>query len=352
MATLTETAYYARRIIKFGGIGLVVFIIGRFFFFMAVDYWRLLHPPPPPPPTVAFGRLPQLVFPEKTRAVESFLLETVSGGVAEISDRATIFFMPVRQANLLALERMSDQAAKLGFTNEPEQVSSREYRWRRDSPLPATLTADIVSASFTLEVEWQLDPTILDSGTLPNSDAAVQEARRFLDNAGLLPSDLAAGETKVSFLRADIANLVSAVSLSEADFVRVDFFRTPVEEWVVYPSNPQRGVVAMIFSGNPVSGKRIIDIKYNYFPVDYEQSATYPLKTAQVAWQELQAGQGYIANVDSGVTRATVRRVALGYYDSAIPQNYLQPIYVFEGDNNFVAYVPAIPTQWVDVAQE
>lgn len=352
MATLTETAYYTRRIIKWGGIGLVVFIVVRFFFFMAVDYWRLLHPPPPPPPTVAFGRLPPIVFPESTKLVESLKLETVSGGVPEISDRATIFFMPVRQANLLALERMSDQASKLGFSSEPEQVSAREYRWQRETPLPATLTADIVSASFALTTEWQLDPTILDSGTLPNAEAGIAEARRFLDNVGLLPDDLAAGEAKVSFLRADITTLVAAVSLSEADFVRVDFYRAPVEELTVYPANPQRGVVSMIFSGNPVNGKRIIEIKYNYFPVDYEQSATYPLKTAQAAWEELQASRGYIASLDSGVTRVVVRRVKLGYYDSAIPQNYLQPIYVFEGDNNFVAYVPAIAPQWVEVAAQ
>ena len=32
----------------------------------------------------------------------------------------------------------------------------------------------------------------------------------------------------------------------------------------------------------------------------------------------------------------------LGYYDPDVYQEYLQPMYVFLGDNNFVAYLPAI----------
>ena len=49
-----------------------------------------------------------------------------------------------------------------------------------------------------------------------------------------------------------------------------------------------------------------------------------------------------------GVKQAVVRNVSLAYYDSVIPQNYLQPIYVFEGDGNFIGYVSAIDLFWVE----
>ncbi|NMB56402.1 hypothetical protein GYA19_00515, partial [Candidatus Beckwithbacteria bacterium] len=41
-----------------------------------------------------------------------------------------------------------------------------------------------------------------------------------------------------------------------------------------------------------------------------------------------------------------IRNISLAYFDSKLPQKYLQPIYVFEGDDNsnreFIAYIPAL----------
>ena len=45
---------------------------------------------------------------------------------------------------------------------------------------------------------------------------------------------------------------------------------------------------------------------------------------------------------------ATVRTVTLAYYDSLDPQNYLQPVFVFEGDDGFLAYVPAVALPWTE----
>jgi len=38
----------------------------------------------------------------------------------------------------------------------------------------------------------------------------------------------------------------------------------------------------------------------------------------------------------------------MGYFDSVVPQHYMQPVYVFEGDGNFVGYVPAVSKDWVE----
>jgi hypothetical protein len=55
----------------------------------------------------------------------------------------------------------------------------------------------------------------------------------------------------------------------------------------------------------------------------------------------MQAGEGYI--VDKGENdRAVVRTVKLGYYDDFEEQEYLQPVYIFEGDGGFIGYVSAL----------
>jgi hypothetical protein len=37
----------------------------------------------------------------------------------------------------------------------------------------------------------------------------------------------------------------------------------------------------------------------------------------------------------------------LAYYEPVTLTQYLQPIYVFKGDNNFIAYVPAISDKYI-----
>ena len=60
-------------------------------------------------------------------------------------------------------------------------------------------------------------------------------------------------------------------------------------------------------------------------------------------------GSGFVARYPTnGSTTAVIRNVRLGYYDSYDPETYLQPIYVFEGDYGFTAYVPAISPEWVE----
>ena len=77
-------------------------------------------------------------------------------------------------------------------------------------------------------------------------------------------------------------------------------------------------------------------------------TATYPIKTAQKAFRELQTRQGFIVNVGNNQQIITVRKASLAYFDSLEPQQYLQPIYVFSGDNGFQAYVRAIEAEWLE----
>ena len=60
----------------------------------------------------------------------------------------------------------------------------------------------------------------------------------------------------------------------------------------------------------------------------------------------LQAGEGYVA--DKGTTKdAVIREVYLGYYEDWDEQEYMQPIFVFIGDNGFVGYVQAVDPMYV-----
>jgi hypothetical protein len=51
---------------------------------------------------------------------------------------------------------------------------------------------------------------------------------------------------------------------------------------------------------------------------------------------------------DNQEGQITIRNIFLAYFESEEPQNYLQPIFVFEGDKNFTAYVSAVDPEWID----
>jgi hypothetical protein len=208
---------------------------------------------------------------------------------------------------------------------------------------------DIINTSFLLKRNWQADPTILSEKQLPGKEQTVVEAKNFLRQAGLMTDELKLARTEISYLTFSAGQYVEAVSLSEADFVQIDLFRPDVNEQPVLPEDPEKGIVRIIFSGARETEKRIVQTEYNYFPINTDQKATYPIKTASQAWRELQTRQGYIANAGDNLNGVVlIRSIYLGYYDAPESQGFLLPIIVFEGDNGFYGYVQAIKSEWLE----
>lgn len=352
MARLWEVAYHARRTIRFGAIGLVVLIVGRVALGMAVNLYRQLNPAPPTPPTVGFSQLPPLLFPKQTRPAIQFRLETVSGTVPTPSDRATVYLMDITRPNLLGLERGTEMAASLGFLFEPEALTERLYRFSRTTPIPSRLDYDIVTGNFKMRVDWFDKPDFLKEKFIPDEKQALSEVRNYLNKADLLPNDINDGENIITFLAAKAKGYKEVGSLSEADFVQIDLFRASVdEETPNITSTKDKGVIRVILSGSRGQNERAVQVEYDYFPINLEASETYPIKSGVAAWEELINGGGHILSSPQEGT-VTVRKAYLAYYDSFDPQNYFQPVYVFEGDGDFKAMVPAIDPVWVQAVVE
>lgn len=347
MATLTESAKVAKTTIKFGVVLLVVLMVGRVLLTGLLGIYRSLVPPPIAAATVGFGKLPAINFPETSGSELSYVLETVGNEIPSFGPNAKVFFISKSRVSLLGLDRGKKQAASLGFVFEPEQISGTLYRWTKSSPLPSTLELDYTSGVFNLEVRWQTNPNFLSSRLLPNELQAISETRTFLKNAGSLPIDMANGEIKATFLKFSGGQMTETLSLSQADFIRVDMFRQPVDDLSILPTDPKKGVARVLISGSRTQGQRIVSAEYRHTRVEYEQFHTYPLISGTVAWEKLKVGEGLVASNPSENNRVVVRKIKLAYFDSLDDQSYLQPIYVFEGDNDFVGYVPAIDPEWI-----
>ena len=347
MAGLTQTAYYTRKGIKYFALGLVLFTVLKFAWGMGLTWWKQQNPPPPPAPEVKFGKLPQIQFPapQTNPSSLSYHLETIEGIPPNLPTLGRVYFMPEANPGVLALERAKEKAKQLGFGSEPQGLNETTYRFQNAAASPTTLEIDIISGNFKLFYPYSTDLDLLTNKTLPTDPQAIAEARSVLAKAGILTDDLKEGRSEVSYWRPEGGNLVPAISFSEADFVRIDLFRADVDDLPILPPNPKRANIYFLFSGSKQTEKRIVEAGFIYNAIDRELSSTYPLKTASQGWQELQAGQGYIANLGRNENgKITIRKIYLAYFEEGegSAQKFLQPIFVFEGDGDFLAYAAAV----------
>ena len=346
MATLTDTAYYARKGVWYGITGLVALMVLRFIWGVSLRWWLAAHPLPPPAPTVVFGVIPAVQF---AKGVEqknaTYQLQTVSGTVPDLGTQAKVYFMPAFRANVLGLELAKSLAAKLGFASAPNLQGEQVYSWAREGVLPGTVAVNLVTGYFSLDTAWFRDSEI-SSARAPSEQEAISQAQNYLRNAGLLADDLAKGKTRVEFLKTGAGAFSPAISQSEANFARVHFFRGDVNSVSVVTPQEGQALVQVIVSGAKTGDKRIVGLTYKYSPVELDRNGTYPLRGTQVAWQQFQSGSGVVVRMVQNVP-VVVRDIKLAYYDSDTPQGFFQPIYVFSGDNGFVGYISALDEKWI-----
>jgi len=346
---LTNVNYFGRLFVRYGLAFLVFLMVGRVLFNAFVNYWKATHPDPPPAPTVGFGILPNLKFPtqDETDKPQSYSLE-MAYGLQEITDRAKVFLITKPTANLLSDERVKTVAASYGFVSTPETIAQEVYRFTKNAPLEMGLEINSVDFTFSLQSNFLARPDLLTSGgKLPEEFEAVERIKKFISSADLTGADLATASGKVTFLKSIGGELKTAYSLSEANFLQVDLNRNPIDQtYKIYTSQGEKGVISAkitaAFSGN----NSIVEMDYFYRQVDYLNFETYPLRTLKSAWNLVQAGDAYVIN-SQNVKEVIIREAELAYYDSFEEQKYLQPIYVFKGDNDFMAFVPAVSASYL-----
>lgn len=348
MANLTEVSHYTRQIIKFIIIFIITFIVAKFSLNIGTKIWLAINPPPPAPPTVKFGKLPKIKFPKNEKLPTlSFQLETIEGNLPVYNNIGKVYLMPKKVITFSSLDDARKKARAMGFVGEPYKINQFLYEWNDNAPIPTSLLLNISEENFSYRYEYRDDPNLFAQKLIPTEDEITREAESFLKGPGFLPPDIQAGPKKIAFFRYFAPNLIKVSSRSEADLARIGLYREKIDDLPSMATNPEEGNISLLFSGSR-NEKRIIEVNYNYFPVEKNTFATYPLKDTPQSWNELKNGQGYIANLgENSDGKIVIRKAYLAYYDAQSYQPYLQPIFVFEGDKSFVAYVSAISPEWV-----
>lgn len=340
--TLTNITAGGRQAVKYGLIAIVVLIVGRTLLTAAINYYRAVNPPPPPPPTMGFGALPAIEFPSQTAEDKpsSYTLE-IPNRLPTFGDRAKVFLMPNANLTLLSDQRVREIAARYGFVFTPEILDTKTYRWTKSRPLESTLEINAETLSLKLQTNFLARPDLLTKAP-PDAAQATSRVKAFLSSTDLLDRDVATATAQVTYLKALGSELQEAVSPSDADYIQIDLNRSKIDNrFEMFGPEGTKGTIHAVVTGGLNGNDSIVAMDYNYFPIDYLQMHTYPLRSTESAWRILQAGEGFIA--DKGdEDAAVIRDVTLGYFEAFAEQPYLQPVYVFMGDDGFMGYVSAL----------
>jgi hypothetical protein len=341
--SLTYTAYMARRLIKYGGISIVGFTLIWFVTSAGISAYKAAHPVYVAP-EVKYGVLPKVVFSNKTFVKKNFTEQMANDTLPSFADQAKVYVITRSDSTFLALEEDTKTALALGFKQDPTDKGNGVYEFK-NTTLNQTLTMNVLENSFQMEYPYQSDQTLLNPTAMPTKEEAINTAKNYLSSAGKLTDDLKNGETKVSYWKISYDGLAAVSSLSEANAIKVDLFRQNLDNLKILSSDVNSASVSVLVTGSQVEGKKIVEVTYKYAQIDRELYSTYPIKTATEAWNDLKMGNYWPASDVSGGDMA-IKNMYLAYFEPVSLTNYMQPVYVFEGNNNFVAYVPAVTDKY------
>lgn len=339
--TLTQAAIFTKRFLIFSVIALILSIGG----FVGYKIWYARYLASLPPieikPDTSFGILPvpnlgpSIVSPTNF----SYSIDTETGNLPTFEIMTKVFFLPKTVATLLSGDKSQTIADKLNLTVAPEVISETRYRYTQDN---RSLLIDLDTGNFVYLAE---STPAAQGATISDEPGLVQDFKNLLASMGILHPELQNGPSKILYYRA-LDNLVPIETIKEAQVAEISIWHQNVEEKPIYTNPYNKSLVKAIVVTSAREATNYLSLNYTYWPVDTSTFATYPLKTADQALDDLKAGLGVVV-VDPQKPNVSITAVSLTYFQSENYTPYMQPIYVFEGPG-FVAYVPAIISQYLE----
>lgn len=377
--TLHQTADAIKKVGIWGGLGIGVIVLIMSFFRVGDFAKKLLYPDKIAAPNEAFGALPPIKFTQNiTDQKLTYTLNTISGSLPDFPDRLRVYPLVHKVPNLLNLQDTKNKVRTMGLINDagvpfPEiPLGNANYEWYEYNGLRRKVIFNIVTFNFRMTSDYLSIPSVLDAQNLPTTENAIKLAQSFLQQIQLWPDDIdltktqkpdpsIVYETGPQIYSIQGGVLTPATSFSKTQVIRVDIYQKNVDYNltaaypgsnnkpqtvkmslpILYPHPPYSTMSFWIASSIYSSG--VMSAEFLHQTIDTTaKEATYPIKTAQQAFDELKAGKAYIANYYAQDKQVLINNVYLAYYLGEQDQEYMTPIIVFEGPKGFLAFVSAI----------
>jgi hypothetical protein len=350
--TLTELSYYSRKFLPLGIIGFLLLLI----FFYLIKLILLLYTPPPKP-KLTINPIFQKISPVKVKNASNsaginFILDTIEGVPITATEAAKVFFLPQAIAKLNYRQKIYLMAKNFGFDTEltKHQLNGKIATF---SDNERKLEIDITNYNFFYDYQFASQSSLFQETIIPSPKEIENKAIDFLKSVNRYPDELSLGRINILYFyyQPDL-NTFSIVNNPQlANVVEVDFFRPNLGDFsFISPKFPNsHNFVLMVFY--PDSFK-VLRAQIKFFEKSADQVGIYPVKSGDLAWEELTKGKGIVLANPKNQKEITIKSMVFSYLDPDFYQPYLQPVYLFIGENNFAAYVPAISSDYLIQEEE
>ena len=351
MFTLSAASKATKDILKWGGliVALIVVIslIGR----ILLSAKNIFFPSPPPKPTVAFGKLTSQNFPANvTDQKFNYSLNTLTGQLPNLPSQAKVYKILPVQPDLLALSKFDSQVTKIGFISGHTALSNNVFEWKNDSNqsnLDKRLRFNLATYGFTILSSYTSNQAVLSAKNLPSEKDAKAMAQALLENMKTLPEDIDFTKTITNLYSINNGVLNKAASISNAQIIEVNFVQNDLDNIPIFYEKPLSSNIRVLVGGGD-NGGQIVGANYAYQKISNDFS-TYPLKTTEQAFNDLKQDKGYLASYTGHSSNVVITNVFLAYYVGNQPQDFVMPIFIFQGNDNFYGYVPATADEWINM---
>ncbi len=341
MVSLSIFQHDAKTILKWVLIFIAI-IFGIFILIKGIFFIKnIFIPAKPTPASVSFGKIPPISFQNGLQTKLTYKLDTISGELPSLPDKVNVYKMGGAEPDILGVEKAKEKVNSLGFEGDPEQLSDTTYVWRKTEPFPQELVINTLTGQVNLTTAFKNYDEIKTAVNLPTEEQAIADAKTFLNNLSIFTDDLDEESVITQLYSIDGPVINPASSLSNAELIGVYYPQKKINDLEVYYPRGLQSPIGIIIG----SEDQVVDARYFHQSIT-DESATYPIKTAKQAWEELKNNKAYVASYNGTSEEVLVKEVELGYYMEGKTQKYLEPIIVFKGNDDFLAFVSAVTGEW------
>lgn len=349
MLTLSNVSADIKQLLKWGGIFIIVVVvivlILRIIFFVK----DVFYPSPPPEAEVAFGKLQLQTLPTNENQNFTYSVNTLTGNLPALNNQLKVYRIKQFQPDLLAVNKFQDKITNVGFERGFTTISDKVFEWKTNpnyQGIEKRIRFNVLNNNFTITSLYTQNEDILAGKNLPTTNRAIDTATDFLGDIGVISDDIDLEKTKTNLFSIQNGSLTQSTSLSNSQIIEVNFFQKDIDKLPIFYEKPNSSNISILIAGGNFQGQ-IVGANFVYQPVS-DESSTYPLKSVDSAYEQLKSGQAYIASYFGTSTNISITNVFLAYYIGTQAQDFLMPIFVFEGNEGFFAYVTATADEWIN----
>jgi hypothetical protein len=398
--SLIDAAFWTKIVIRLSIIA-IVFIFGGYYGYVYLTM-QTRTPNQIFKADMACGLLPELNI-QAIQGVDlskiNVKVEAESSALPNTPPIAYVYRVDIEGENFTTRPAAEALAGQLGFQPKQPEQTTPLYIWR-DSLTSKSLKVDAATLNFDYSYELNTLPTVPNLKLPPSLSQSPEVAIRFLSTIGRYSNEFREGKVFTYPVVMNGEQVSEKQSLQEAQLVRVDFQKSTTalqyDKRILNPAfaqsnkinfidyikpetrideanltkftaprvgqTPITGNVQVYIAGTGDPKKEIFRVFYRNWETEEIPCGTYPIITPSDATRLIKEGQGKVVYmVERGgnrldghqlpaVREISIFTVQLAYLETAVPQKFLQPIYVAEGEvifengvpGNVGIYIPAI----------